>query len=93
MIEALAHKVPVITTKGTPWSELEAEKCGKWIDLPAEGSSPSVWRALVAALKEMMSMSDEERRQMGERGRKLVEEKYTWDAVVKAVVKGYESLV
>ena len=93
VIEALAHKVPVITTKGTPWSELEAEKCGKWIDLPAEGSSPSVWRALVAALKEMMSMSDEERRQMGERGRKLVEEKYTWDAVVKAVVKGYESLV
>ncbi len=93
VIEALAHKVPVITTKGTPWSELEAEKCGKWIDLPAEGSNPSAWSALVTALKEMMSMSDEERRQMGERGRKLVEEKYTWEAVVKAMVKGYESLV
>ena len=89
VIEALAHKVPVITTKGTPWSELEAEKCGRWIDLPAEGSSPSDWRALVTALKEMMSMSDEERRQMGGRGRKLVEEKYTWEAVVKEMVKGY----
>ena len=30
---------------------------------------------------------------MGARGRKLVEEKYTWDAVVKAMVKGYEELV
>ena len=40
----------------------------------------------------MISMSDDERRQMGERGRMLVEEKYTWDAVVKAMVKGYESL-
>ena len=93
VIESLAHKVPVITTKGTPWSELEAEKCGKWIDLPAEGSSPSDWRALVTVLKEMMSMSDEERQQMGARGRKLVEEKYTWDAVVKEMVKGYERIV
>ena len=29
---------------------------------------------------------------MGARGRKLVAEKYTWDTVVKAMVKGYESL-
>ena len=90
--EALWAGVPVITTKGTPWSELEAAKCGRWIDLPAEGSSPSAWPALVTALKEMMSMSDEDRRQMGERGRKLVEAKYTWAAVVKAMVKGYDRI-
>lgn len=90
--EALWAGVPVITTKGTPWKELEDRKCGKWIDLPGEGSNPSDWPALVSALKEMMSMSDDERWQMGERGRMLVEEKYTWDAVVKAMVKGYESL-
>ena len=47
----------------------------------------------MTALKEMMSMSHEERRQMGARGRKLVEEKYTWDAVVKEMVKGYEKIV
>ena len=85
--------VPVITTKGTPWRELEDRKCGKWIDLPAEDSNPSAWPALVTALKEMMAMSDDERQQMGERGRKLVEDKYTWAAVVKEMVKGYESLV
>ena len=36
--------------------------------------------------------ADAERSEMGARGRKLVEEKYTWDAVVKAMVKGYEGL-
>ena len=92
VIEALAHKVPVITTKGTPWSELAAAKCGKWIDLPAEGSNPSAWLALEMTLKKMMLMSYEERRQMGERGRRLVEEKYTWAAVVKEMIAGYHSL-
>ena len=91
--EALWAGVPVITTKGTPWSELESGKCGRWIDLPAEGSNPSAWPALVMALKEMMLMSDDERRQMGARGHKLVEEKYTWAAVVKAMVKGCESML
>ena len=87
--EALWAGVPVITTKGTPWQELETWKCGKWIDLPEEGSNPSNWPMLVSALEGVMLMSDDERREMGERGRRLVEEKYTWDAVVKSMVKGY----
>ena len=91
--EALWAGVPVITTKGTPWKELEDRKCGKWIDLPTEGSNSSDWPALVSALECMMSMPAGERRQMGENGRQLVDEKYTWDAVVKAMVKGYESII
>ena len=91
--EALWAGVPVITTKGTPWKELEDRKCGKWIDLPEEGSNPSDWPTLVSALECMISMSDDERREMGKHGRKLVEEKYTWDAVVKAMVKGYEDIL
>src|SRR5205823_263559 len=30
--EALAAGVPAITTKGTPWRELQSEDCGWWID-------------------------------------------------------------
>lgn len=97
VIEALAHCVPVITTKGTPWHELEGYtnsqltthnsqlKSGWWIDI---GVPP-----LVAALKDAMSLSDAERREMGERGRRLVEEKYTWDAVVKKMIEGYKRVV
>lgn len=91
--EALWAGVPVITTKGTPWSELEEYKCGKWIDLPAEGSNPSTWEALDEALGSMMVMSDAERGEMGKRGRKLVEEKYTWEAVCGKMVEGYESIL
>lgn len=91
--EALWASVPVITTKGTPWSELEEYKCGKWIDLPAEGSNPSTWAALDEALVSVMAMSDAERGEMGKRGRKLVEEKYTWEAVCKAMVDGYKKVL
>ena len=91
--EALWAGVPVITTKGTPWTEIEERKCGWWIDLPEDGSNPSDWPALVSALECMMSMADGERRQMGDNGRRLVEEKYTWDAVVKKMVSGYESIL
>jgi glycosyltransferase involved in cell wall biosynthesis len=83
--EALWAGVPVITTKGTPWKELGDRKCGWWIDI---GIDP-----LVNALKEALALSDIERREMGGRGRKLIEEKYTWDAVVKVMVKGYESIL
>lgn len=83
--EGLAAGLPVITTNGTPWSELEGRKCGWWIDIGVE--------PLAKALKEAMALTDAERHGMGMRGRKLVEEKYTWDAVVKAMVKGYKELV
>lgn len=85
VIEALSHGVPVVTTKGTPWSELEERKCGWWIDIGVE--------PLVDALKEAMSLDDARRSEMGARGRALVEEKYTWNAVVKAMVKGYEEVL
>ena len=84
VVDAMAHGKPVITSDKTPWEEVLERKCGWWVsNEPAK---------LSTSLCELISMSDEERRQMGERGRKLVEEKYTWDAVVKEMVKGYESL-
>lgn len=94
--EALWAGVPVITTKGTPWSELEGDsrlttndqqlttKCGWWIDVGIE--------PLTEALRESLVVSRQALSEMGERGRRLVEEKYTWDAVVKSMVKGYEDV-
>ena len=83
--EGLAAGLPVIATKGTPWKELQEWGCGWWIDLGVE--------PLVAALKEATSLDDGNRRQMGENGRRLVEEKYTWDAVVKKILVGYEEVL
>ena len=103
--EALWAGVPVITTKGTPWSDLEGDtnlttndsrlttRCGWWIDLPTVGSIPIAWDALDNALVGAMSMSDKERGEMGKRGRKLVEEKYTWNAVCSAMINGYKEIL
>ena len=38
-------------------------------------------------------LDDKERHEMGLRGRKLVEEKYTWAAVVKTLEQAYESVL
>ena len=60
--EALWAGVPVITTKGTPWAELEERKCGWWVDLPGAGKEVKVkgegeqWNALDDALREAMSL-------------------------------------
>ena len=82
VIEALAYGVPVIATKGTPWSELESERCGRWID---QGVEP-----LAAALRELMAMSDEERAAMGANGRRLAASKYQWSKVAATLSNAYE---
>lgn len=84
--EAIWAGVPVITTKGTPWQELEVCRCGWWIDLPPKAS-------LDVALREAMALPRDILREMGARGRKLVEEKYLWKAVCGAIVKGYRRIV
>ena len=83
--EGLAAGLPVIATKGTPWVELVERKCGWWIDIGVE--------PLEKALQAAMTLSDLERQAMGIRGRKLVEEKYTWDAVVNTMIKGYKDII
>ena len=83
--EALWAGVPVITTKGTPWSDIDERRCGRWIDVGVD--------TLADTLRVAMSLDDAERREMGSRGRALVDEKYTWDAAVKAMMKGYEAIL
>ncbi|MHB8789328.1 MAG: glycosyltransferase [Desulfobulbaceae bacterium] len=111
--DSLAYGVPVITTKGTPWSELEGQKavstgqraggsrlasedtrmdeiasagrCGWWVDIGVE--------PLVRALREAINMTDEERREMGENGRRLIETKYTWPVVAGEMKKAYERML
>ncbi len=122
--EALACGVPVITTKGAPWSELIGDtasvaewqdsrvatradghpadtqatpaklakpasaangRCGWWVDIGVE--------PLAEALKEAMGMTDEERRALGENGRKLVSKKYQWGEIARKMTGVYEKCV
>ena len=83
--EALWAGVPVITTKGTPWKELEDWKCGWWIDV---GTCP-----LVDTLFQAMSLTSDERQEIGRRGHQLTQSRYTWNAAVKAMMTGYDEIL
>lgn len=72
--EAMASALPVITTVGAPWADLESHNCGWWIDI---GADP-----LTRAMTSAMSLSDEDRHAMGMRGRACVTQRYAWPAIV-----------
>ena len=83
--EGLAAGVPVVTTKGTPWGELETERCGWWVDIGVE--------PLLEALREAVALTDEARVEMGIRGQRLIEAKYQWPAIGRQMVKAYEEIL
>jgi len=66
--ESLSRSLPVITTKEAPWPEIEIYNCGWWI----EDNEFALKDALIKA----MSNSTLELKEMGVRGRKLIEDKY-----------------
>lgn len=82
--EALASEIPVITTKGTPWNDLITKKCGWWVDVGVE--------PLAEALNDAMSLSDNERHKMGQRGRALVEQHYSWGEIANNMTGVYQWL-
>ncbi|MFD0798203.1 glycosyltransferase [Maribacter chungangensis] len=80
--EALACGTPVITTKGAPWQDLQSYECGLWINIGVE--------ALKTALEEAIQMPSQHIMQMGVNGRKLIEEKYSMEAVARKMHSLYE---
>ena len=80
--EALARGVPVITTTGAPWRDIEDWNCGWWVQPGVEG----VACALAAAMK----TSHEELDQMGQRGISLVKEKYSWNKIGGLALQCYK---
>jgi glycosyltransferase involved in cell wall biosynthesis len=80
--EALAHGVPVVTSRGTPWSDVEKHGCGLWID-----NKP---RAIADAIRSLRAM---DLRAMGNKGRNWINAAYRWDAVGRSMITVYERLV
>lgn len=79
--EALASYTPVITTKGTPWEDLRYNNCGWWIDI---GVNP-----LKEALEDALKKEGKILVEMGKRGRKLIENKYSMASVALKMTSLY----
>ena len=82
--EALASGTPVITTAGTPWEELNTHHCGWWIPVGTVD--------LVGALRKFLGTDERILREMGERGRQLIMEKYSSEHIAWQFLNLYESL-
>jgi glycosyltransferase involved in cell wall biosynthesis len=73
--EALAAGTPVIATWGTPWSRVESEGCGWWIEPTPD--------ALAAALTTVMAMPRPILRRMGMKGRAWMARDFSWSRVAR----------
>jgi glycosyltransferase involved in cell wall biosynthesis len=82
--EALASELPVITTTGTPWAGLAAERCGWWVEPSAE--------RLADAIRVATSIPDAERAAMGSRGRAWVQREFSWEKIGREAYAVYNWL-
>src|ERR1700730_7487909 len=77
--EALAHGVPVIASKGTPWSRLEEMRCGLWVDNDPE--------SLADAIRSISTMPLPD---MGRRGREWMQNEFSWRSVTNQMLALYD---
>lgn len=83
--EALAVGVPVITTQGTPWEDLEIHQCGWWINLSVSNLEKIIAKVIHTPVDELEIM--------GKKGRKLVTEKYEVKAVTNKIIGLYQKVL
>ena len=82
--ESLASGTPVITTVGTPWSDLNSSEAGAWIEI---GTEP-----LVETLHRFLDLSEDELETMGRNGRRLIETKYSAHVMAEQMMEVYKSV-
>ena len=88
--EALAAGTPAIVSKGAPWSGLQKQGAGWWIDI---GVDP-----LVACLEQALATPPTHLAEMGQAGREWMLRDYSWErigarfsAVYQWLLKGGET--
>jgi glycosyltransferase involved in cell wall biosynthesis len=81
--EALMLGVPVVCSRGTPWSEVETQGAGLWVE--------SEQTPLAEALQSLMRLSEEQRRVMGLNGRAWAMESFSWPNVASNMLQAYQT--
>lgn len=82
ILEGLVRRIPCIATTGAPWTELNTEHCGWQV--------PYTQKDITEAVRKALHTSKEELAAMGENGRKLMERRYSVEAVAKDIKAIYE---
>lgn len=82
VLEGLVRRIPCIATMGSPWEELATEHCGWWV--------PYSQDAITEAVRQALHSSPEVLRTMGENGRRLMERRYSVEAVAADFERLYQ---
>jgi glycosyltransferase involved in cell wall biosynthesis len=85
ILDAWSWRLPVLMTEACNLPDGADAKA-------AIEMAPEV-RSIVAALRQLFSLSDSEREAMGRNGRCLVEERYQWPSVAKSISEVYDWLL
>ncbi len=85
VLEALASAKPCVITENCNFPEVALAGAGEIVDARAD--------ALAQGLIKVLSLTDWERQDMGERGRWLVAENYTWDLAARKMLTVYRCIL
>lgn len=85
IVEGLVRGIPCIATTGAPWKDLEDYQCGWWVEYNQTAITKVVQSALETSVDELYAM--------GVRGKKLMKDKYSIEAVAKQMKEVYEWLL
>ena len=80
--EAAERKLPIITTKGAPWEDIERYNCGWWIDLSIEN--------LIHSLNSAFTSDNLE--ELGDNARTMILENYSWDFISLRYINMYKEV-
>lgn len=82
VLEGLVRRIPCIATKGSPWEELNTCQCGWWVPYTQDDITNAV-RSAINASEEMLENK-------GRNGRKLMEKRYSVEAIAQQMKALYE---
>lgn len=80
--EALAHGVPVVASRGTPWADIVERGCGRWVDNTPEELAGAIHEAMTANLE-----------LMGNKGRGWMQAEFGWPSVARRMYETYRSMI
>jgi glycosyltransferase involved in cell wall biosynthesis len=82
--EALSSGTPAITTRGTPWEEIQSHQAGWWVHANVE--------SLVECMRGALQLSGVDLEKMGSHGRKWMKNEFSWRYVGKKMSDTYQWL-
>ena len=82
ILEGLVRGIPCIATTGSPWEELQTRNCGWWV--------PCIQDDITYAVHSAINATDEKLQFLGQNGRRLMEERYSVEAIAQQMKSLYE---